>query len=41
LIYELVAAEDDNGIELVLLYDHTTHTDESEVWREIRVRLGL
>lgn len=41
LIYELVAAEDDNNIELVLLYDHTTHTDESEVWREIRVRLGL
>lgn len=41
LIYELVVVEEDESLELVFLYDHTTCSDEAEVKREVRTRLGL
>lgn len=41
LIYELVAVEENESLEIVLLYDHTTYPDEAEVQRQVRSRLGL
>ncbi len=41
LIYEVVVEEDDEGCELLLLYDHNAFKAELDVRKELRARLGL
>ena len=41
LIYELIVEEDDEGYELLLLYDHNTFKTELDVRKKLRARLGL
>ena len=41
LIYEVVVEEGDDEFLLVLLYDHKSYSEEIDVQKEVRFRLGL